>query len=92
MVRLEQELGQEKEKGLAGLSQEQLGRMRQINSFLEHNLRYSPASSCLVRHQQSLPTLFHPTLLARENGEMLASLGKLQEEKQEIRAVNWSLR
>ena len=39
MARLEGELGAEREKGLAGMSQEQLARMRHINSFLEHNLR-----------------------------------------------------
>ena len=51
---------------MAGMSPEQLARMRHINSFLEHNLR--------------------------ENGEMLASLGKLQEEKQEMKAMNWTLK
>jgi hypothetical protein len=56
VARLEGELGAEREKGLAGMSQEQLARMRHINSFLEHNLR--------------------------ENGEMLASLGQLQAEKE----------
>lgn len=56
----------EREKGMAGMSPEQLARMRHINSFLEHNLR--------------------------ENGEMLASLGKLQEEKQEMKAMNWTLK
>ena len=64
--RLGQELQVEREKGLAGMSAEQLARMRHINSFLEHNLR--------------------------ENGEMLASLGRLQEEKQEMKAANWGLR
>jgi A-kinase anchor protein 9 len=39
VARLEGELGAEREKGLAGMSQEQLARMRHINSFLEHNLR-----------------------------------------------------
>jgi hypothetical protein len=43
----------------AGLSAEQLARMRQVNSFLEHNLR--------------------------ESSEMLASLSRLQEEKQQLR-------
>merc|ERR1719319_1802016 len=64
--RLGQELQVEREKGLAGMSAEQLARMRHINSFLEHNLR--------------------------ENGEMLASLGRRQEEKQEMKAANWGLR
>lgn len=66
MCRLGEELQVEREKGLAGMSAEQLARMRHINSFLEHNLR--------------------------ENGEMLASLGRLQEEKQEMKAANWGLR
>ena len=66
VARLEQELGREQEKGLAGMSQEQLARMRGVNSFLEQNLK--------------------------ENGEMLMQLGKVQEEKQVMRAANWSLR
>ena len=66
VARLEMEVQGEREKGMAGMSAEQLARMRHINSFLEHNLR--------------------------ENGEMLASLGKLQEEKQEMKAVNWTLK
>lgn len=66
VARLEMEVQGEREKGMAGMSAEQLARMRHINSFLEHNLR--------------------------ENGEMLASLGKLQEEKQEMKAMNWTLK
>lgn len=66
VARLEIEIQGEREKGMAGMSAEQLSRMRHINSFLEHNLR--------------------------ENGEMLASLGKLQEEKQEMKAMNWTLK
>lgn len=42
-----------------GLSKEQLERMKQVNSFLEHNLK--------------------------ENGEMLATISKLQEERQELK-------
>merc|ERR1719234_2151949 len=37
--RLEMEVQGEREKGMAGMSAEQLARMRHINSFLEHNLR-----------------------------------------------------
>merc|ERR1712156_610762 len=66
VARLEIDLQGEREKGMAGMSPEQLARMRHINSFLEHNLR--------------------------ENGEMLVSLGKLQEEKQEMKAMNWTLK
>jgi len=36
---LKTELSEERERGIAGLSQEQLGRMRQVNQFLEHNIR-----------------------------------------------------
>merc|ERR1719239_1029831 len=66
VARLQMEVQGEREKGMSGMSAEQLARMRHINSFLEHNLR--------------------------ENGEMLASLGKLQEEKQEMKAMNWTLK
>merc|ERR1719500_1114595 len=66
VARLEIEIQGEREKGMSGMSAEQLARMRHMNSFLEHNLR--------------------------ENGEMLASLGKRQEEKQEMKAMNWTLK
>ena len=66
VARLQMEVQGEREKGMSGMSAEQLARMRHMNSFLEHNLR--------------------------ENGEMLASLGKLQEEKQEMKAMNWTLK
>merc|ERR1719186_1596078 len=36
---LKTELSEERERAAAGLSQEQLGRMRQVNQFLEHNIR-----------------------------------------------------
>ena len=52
--------------GIAGLSADQVARMRQVNSFLEHNLR--------------------------ESGEMLASLTRLQEDKQQLRRTVSQLR
>eukprot|EP00092_Neocalanus_flemingeri_P024928 GFUD01027036.1.p1 GENE.GFUD01027036.1~~GFUD01027036.1.p1 ORF type:complete len:1832 (-),score=681.44 GFUD01027036.1:71-5566(-) len=64
-VRLEGELKEEREKNLSGLNKEQLVRMKQVNTFLEHNLK--------------------------ENGEMLQSLAKLHEEKQQMKKVNWEL-
>jgi len=45
---------------VSGLSKEQLERMKQVNSFLEHNLK--------------------------ENGEMLATISKLQEERHELKS------
>jgi len=65
IVRLEGELKEEREKNLSGLNKEQLVRMKQVNTFLEHNLK--------------------------ENGEMLQSLAKLHEEKQQMKKVNWEL-
>merc|ERR1719419_756210 len=65
IIRLEGELKDEREKNLSGLNKDQLARMKQVNSFLEHNLR--------------------------ENGEMLQSLAKLHEEKQQMKKANWEL-
>jgi len=64
-VRMEGQLKEEREKNLSGLNKEQLVRMKQVNTFLEHNLK--------------------------ENGEMLQSLARLHEEKQQMKKVNWEL-
>jgi len=65
VMRLEGELKEERERNLSGLNKDQLVRMKQVNTFLEHNLK--------------------------ENGEMLQSLAKLHEEKQQMKRVNWEL-
>jgi len=65
VIRLEGELKEERERNLSGLNKDQLVRMKQVNTFLEHNLK--------------------------ENGEMLQSLAKLHEEKQQMKRVNWEL-
>merc|ERR1712025_260494 len=39
IARLECELKEERERNLSGLNKDQLVRMKQVNTFLEHNLR-----------------------------------------------------
>jgi len=60
IANLQIQLQEERDKNTSGISGEQLERMKQVNSFLEHNLK--------------------------ENGEMLATISRLQDERHDLRS------